>query len=393
MSARLIRRLLAVLAVAPCAGLGAQGLPARVEIGGVPFVSWREAAGWNYQHREVMNPSLPAAWRMVTGYWYPELTDPAALDSAQGVLLARAAEAGGTSATMADLKARLAQGKPVLVSTALTPVAHPLYFAFEMELRLGMVKAKIREGPRSGALGRMLPLDQVDAFRKTANPVLESMTASSRVLVGYDDDRGVVLVHDPTFGPAMEIPYADFEQMWAAADHRLVLMEPADAAGRVALRVPAPPYRPRTPDELAAQRFVYGYGHSAIGQLDQGEAQLRNGLALTGVSNGYRHLLYFQLALVLGDRRRIDQAVAMADSAALLVPDDPGPWSFIAMAATQSGSKAVRDRARPAERRANALEKDDAARQRLDAAIPADFWVMSLARTRGWGVPVQPLTS
>lgn len=42
----------------------------------------------------------------------------------------------------------------------------------------------------------------------------ESVTAAARVVIGYDDERRVMIVHDPSFGPAWEIGYEDFENMW-----------------------------------------------------------------------------------------------------------------------------------------------------------------------------------
>jgi ABC-type bacteriocin/lantibiotic exporter with double-glycine peptidase domain len=47
------------------------------------------------------------------------------------------------------------------------------------------------------------------------------------VVVGFDDERKIILVNDPAEGPARPIPTATFEQRWAGAGHWTLLVLPA----------------------------------------------------------------------------------------------------------------------------------------------------------------------
>ncbi len=42
----------------------------------------------------------------------------------------------------------------------------------------------------------------------------ESVFMACRVVIGYDDARAMVTLQDPSFGPAWEVSYRDFDRMW-----------------------------------------------------------------------------------------------------------------------------------------------------------------------------------
>lgn len=47
------------------------------------------------------------------------------------------------------------------------------------------------------------------------------------VVVGFDDDRGEVIVHDPAVGAGRGVAEREFEQRWAGAGHWTLLVLPA----------------------------------------------------------------------------------------------------------------------------------------------------------------------
>ncbi len=359
--------------------LGRGARPAQALIRGVPFVGWREAAAHDYPRRDLLNPSAEAAREMVLGYWGADVKPEAFAE-----LIARE---GRDGASLEDLEASLARGVPTLVYAALTRVAHPVDPA--AALAIGKVLARRFDprnpGPGSGALGPMIPLVALRALPDTVpNPVRESIHLAVRVAIGYDDARGVIVLHDPSFGPALELSRADFETMWAAAGRRLVplrLGDPAAAAARHANES----YRARSADERGAECFVNGVALAADGRGADAEAEYRRGLALLGLSPGYRHLLAFDLALALEGQARVADAIAAAREAAALVPDDAGPWRLLTRLYAATPSPEHRKLWSEAANKLRKLERDRHAIEALAAALPADFFIPSLGPARGWG--------
>jgi len=86
----------------------------------------------------------------------------------------------------------------------------------------------------SGVLGRWSHLDTLRTWgdRLGTKGVAGERPPEHPVVIGYDDDRKVVILHDPSFGPAWEVGYDDFEMMWALFDHFYVVMYPPDFAKR-----------------------------------------------------------------------------------------------------------------------------------------------------------------
>lgn len=374
---------IAVAIVSATAFAQPTSVPSSALIAGVPYRSWREAAGIEHRNRSILNPSFVAAVAMAAAHagadpvrvMEPEYA--ATLDSECGRDDARAW-------SLEDLRRSLASGTPVVVSLALTEVAHPLYTAFEIAIRVGKLTSVslADEGrPRSGALGRLLSLEdlrRVQVELKT-NPMTESVVLATRLAIGYDDARAVFVVHDPSFGPALEIPYAAFARMWEATDRRWCVYRSRalEAAPVVS------PYRARTPDEEAARLFVDGYAQDAVGNLRVGEARFREALGLSGIAPGYEALLQLELAFNLAAQGNTQAAIAAAERARDLVPEHPITWNLLSQLYAR-GSLLGLGRASAARERAIALGKDKAALARLAVALPADFMIPYLAGERGW---------
>src|SRR6266700_2920381 len=262
-----------------------EGRPAsaadRAFLPGVPYVSWNEAARLWFRERDLTNPSFHASFLMVLGYWgqhWSLMDDRTALQE-WGIT------DKGTAPSLASVKSFLDAGVPVIVPGAITPLAH---FA--------------NPARAPGLLGTMQPLD---ARPGQWDPLL----ATFRVVIGYDDARRVVTLHDPTFGPAWTVDYDDFDRMWSLTNRTWMVMRPHDPRPIVAERQVAPPYRERTADEQAATDLVYALALSAGGRDREAADHLRQALA----------------------------AADSADEAARLVPESPAPWSVAAEAYRRLG--------------------------------------------------------
>jgi tetratricopeptide (TPR) repeat protein len=211
--------------------------------------------------------------------------------------------------------------------------------------------------------------------------VLESVYVARRVAIGYDDSRRVMILHDPSLGPACEVGYDDFERMWGAAGKRYTRPRPSDWTKRLAGRSVSSRYRQRTPDEQAAQHFLYGYAHSAIGQPDPAEEHFRKGLAIAGISKAYRHLLLIELASLYHFRGKAREAAQMAEEAIQLLPDNGLAYRVLAHVYEDTGDRKAGETRKKAEQ----LVRSDKARREVARALPRDFWIPWVAEMRGWG--------
>src|SRR5215510_909645 len=281
----------------------------RAQIAGVPFVSWNEAARLWFRERDLANPSSHAAFLMVLGYWgqHWALTEDRAALQEWGIA------DRGTAASLGALKSFLDTGVPVIVPGAITPLAH-----------------FVNPARSPGLLGTMQPFE---ASPGQWDPLL----ATFRVLIGYDDARRVVTLHDPTFGPAWTIDYDSFDRMWSLTNRTWMVMRPHDPRPIVAERQAAPPYRARTADEQAANDLVFGLALSARGRDRDAANRFRQAFARPDISVGYQHLLRLQLANYDVHRGRFRAAAEGADEAARLVPESPAPWNVAAEAYRRLG--------------------------------------------------------
>lgn len=157
MAARSILRLTLSLLVFVSSMLGAapaypQGLPPQALILGVPFISWSEARKLDYEEKDILNPSSPAAIGMVLEYWGKDLKLLKNLEEALKPGGWAVVESGNAQ-SIEDLKPFISQGYPVVVNPAITPVAHPLSPLFA---RLAKVEASRLPGdvPSQGRSAR-----------------------------------------------------------------------------------------------------------------------------------------------------------------------------------------------------------------------------------------------
>ena len=368
-----------------------------VLVRGVPFVGWRETAETRPQSWDEANPSIDAAERMVLGYWRDGVT-------AQAYYAERTDALPYTTRveqpTLADLRAALAAGSPVIVSLPLTPIAHPASLMWILSARLMADDSlPIAGGPSTHAFWPLVPVEalvdlpvklKAEELRRQGGElyrvftVADPLVAADRVVVGLDEARGIVLLHDPSFGPAFEMPLRDFERGWRLAPWMQV-MRPPGADSVVVQRAAAPPYRQRTPDERAAWLFVLGYAQGALNRLPEADRNLHEALAVPGIGDGYRYMIAWELGPVLCSLGRVDEAVEMVELATRLLPELPSPWAFLKEHYPMSTRAERQQLAKEAGKRGKQAEKqlkDPLVRQRIDAFVPADFHVV--LGERGW---------
>jgi hypothetical protein len=316
----------------------------RALIAGVPFVPWNEAARHWYRERDRANPSSHAAFLMVLSHWgqHWAITDDREAMRQWGVREARRAPG------LAEIKPLLAAGTPIIVITALTPLAHPL--SPERRALAASRGIPVGSAATSGVLGAMAPLEALDRLAQGPGAARwEPLLAAFRVVVGYDDETRQVTVHDPTLGPGSVIGYAEFERMWALTDRTYFVMRPHEPPART----PAEPvYRPRTSDELAAADLIGSYALAVAGRGGEAQERLNRALARGGFSPAYEHLLRLELATQLAARGRVAPAIIEAERATMLVPEHYRPWALLTELHRRQGDA---ERAAEAEGKARAL--------------------------------------
>lgn len=162
----------------------------------VPFISWED------ERLPVgeMNPSDPASFGMIFGYWGKDLSELFADDDQEDLNDWTMEGKQGTS--IKDLKPYITNQIPILVRpTALTPFAHPIS---PLPFELGAKQYPDTLEQTSGSLlGVFVPLDYsgLSAIPNSKGLIQEDLLWSSKVVVGYDDSQSVIYLHDPTFGP------------------------------------------------------------------------------------------------------------------------------------------------------------------------------------------------
>jgi tetratricopeptide (TPR) repeat protein len=340
---------LAVFATPAVAQTGlADALPSQHYIAGVPFVSWGEAANFEYPNRNVLNPSFTAASQIIWKYWGIPL-DPTTGWPTED--LPDGAYRPVKSAALDDLKREIARDHPVEIYPAITAHAHYLYITVKMLSMLSKDAGYDLEqtGPTSGMLDEMV---SIDAFMNAVsrgcpkNLISDSVYIAARVVVGYDDTREVMIVHDPIFGPDWEVSYDDFRQMWRFVFNNMTVTQ-LDEVGFE--RQPAAAAHPeRTPDHDAAFALFNGYSLAAVNKLEAAEAELRRGLAIPGISMLYQHLLRVELGSLLTDTRRLDEAIRVLHEAVEIYPDHFRAWGELGNAYRDKGDRKSRRKAETA---------------------------------------------
>jgi hypothetical protein len=158
----------------------------------------------------------------------------------------------------------------------------------------------------------------------------ESVSAADRVVIGYDDDRRVVTMHDPSFGPALEVSYDAFESMWEPMNRGYVITYPPDATARLSRHTNAAAYRSRSTNERAAFQYVLGYALSCgLNARKEARESFLEGLELPELSPGYRHLFLVELAVLAMSDNNHGSAVKFLREATALVPHHSLPWRML----------------------------------------------------------------
>jgi tetratricopeptide (TPR) repeat protein len=234
-------------------------------------------------------------------------------------------------------------------------------------------------GPASGAFGAWLPLEKYQELAKQGAPVTnESMVMASRVVIGYDDARRVLILHDPTFGPAWEVGYDDFWKMWNFLGEPFYIASyPPNYLQILAKKGPATPYL-RSSDNEAAVHYVYGYAWQSIGQPAAAEKEFRQGLALSGVGTAYDHLLNMELAVALKALGRPTEALPHARRATELMPQHSRAWDVLAniLSTGGGGTAEAKKEAAEAEERMHTSCSEENERV-LAATLAQDFSLLS----------------
>lgn len=359
-----------------------EGIPSKGLILGVPFISWNEASQMEYEQKNIVNPALHATSGMILDYW--------------GVRGRNANWESQNGKSIEELKPFIAQGIPVFIAPMpLTPFAHPIYFVFE---QIAVSKKELEEpaqGLCSWMSGRkMASLNWFQLYRKSvggdSQPLKEVVYYAARIMVGYDDDRKVVIMHDPTFGPAWEVDYTTFDQMWQHVDRSYSFARPAHWEEILEKKDKGKPYRDRNANERAAMHLLYGCGLSAAGRLAEAEEQLTKGSSIQGISKGYKHILLFELARHQAARDAIEEAIDTVKTAIDALPKNFYPWEYLADLYRMRGTgKKEAKAAKRADKKAKKLKKKNSATKAVIRTLPSDFWIQNLSNLRGWGVTNQ----
>jgi len=287
----------------------------------VPFISWEDER----LHAGDMNPSDPASYAMVIGYWRNEVDEFFADDDAEFLNDWMREEKQGKS--FDDLKPYIDDRIPIIVGpTALTPFAHPISpLHFELELK---PYPDTLEETSGSLLGLFVPLDYVGLSKEPDSPGLirEDFLWSSKVVVGYDDSQGVVYLHDPTFGPYWPVSYDDFDKMWEVGGREFSIIHPPDYKVVLAEKSSIVKDIHRSAAHQATLHYVFGYALSSIGCNEEAESQLRKGLNINDIEEGYRYLLNLELGMVRYKRDDLEEAMAFAKEASRILPEHHASW-------------------------------------------------------------------
>ncbi len=373
----------------------AQGRPSHVLILGVPFISWSEAAHSDYADKSTLSPSAPAALGMILEYWG---------DNRRLLSKTRNVPGGWTSTegrgTLDSIRSYAARGIPLFVQLQITPVAHQaeptlaalgtLRSSGELSSITSFTQAQYERvqavrsglvGFGSGVMGKMASADTLRHWADLLGQPTwqESMLATPRVVVGYDDDRRVVILHDPSFGPAWEVSYDDFEAMWNLFDHYFYAFYPPDSAQRPTHQARSAPYPVRSPSQRAAEAFVFGYALESVGRLADAKARLAAGLGAADVPPGYRHLFLLELGRVAEASGDTATAISDYEQAGTLIPQHHRPWLYLSQLYGKSDRAEWRARAPELQKRAEGLCRDGKMDAGAVRSLPHDFTMMGCA--------------
>ena len=369
-----------------------RALPSKALVAGVPFVSFSEAAQWRYEQKDIVNPSIVAANRMIRRYWGQDRTElfnfgPEEYRPEHWKNVEREQGKG-----LDDLKVWLVRGVPVYVNLPRTPHAHP-----DATGGIGLIlfskeaAATAQTIPSSGVLSRWATLPVLLQMGEKSRPerkhlhFWQSSTAAARVVIGYDDERKVMIVHDPSFGPAWEMGYEDFLYMWQFNEFVFMARPPEGYVEFVAKRPPAHPYPRRTPDMRAAFHYVSAYGLAQSGKTAEAAQELEQGLTIADMGRGYRFLLSLELGILRKAAGRPEEAIASLRSAIEAMPEAPAPWDLLAKIYRENPSLPdAQQQGMAAGQKVTALANDRFGMSALYRTLPRDFHIPAVAAFRGW---------
>jgi hypothetical protein len=194
------------------------------------------------------------------------------------------------------------------VSPATTPDAQRLYVVPKICAAMKEL-AYTPSRPVSGSLGEMVPLSALDQLRQGGCDagLNDSVYVAAKLVIGYDDERRVLTMHDPSLGPDLEIGYDDFERMWKATGARYWSQHPRELPPVAPGRVES--VRARTTDDDAAVALFQAYGLEVSGDYAAAGNLLGQALGLAGLGAGRRHLLRLELAITLNETGHGAQAI------------------------------------------------------------------------------------
>lgn len=358
--------------------------PSKALIPGVPYLGFAEAARIPCRDKDITNPSMTASLGMLLQHRGMSLKileekDP---DSVPVKLV--------VDGNLEGIKAQVARNVPVYVFQAITPFAHFVNPPVAMMLTFSdskLLKEIDAADLSTSILGRMAPYETFLKIQKELkmetlwHVVREVVYAASRVVIGYDDERKVVILHDPTYGPAFEVSYDDFDALWKPCGRSFSYIEPEPGSAPPA---PTSTYRERTAGERAAQCFLYGYASSCLGNITQADEWLTRGLEIPGVDKGYQHLLLLEQASLRHHQNRFDEAIEAAQRANELTGNNPLTWLVLAHVYQDRRQKGDDSRAKDAQKKAEGLQKNRKAFEALGRFLPNHFWIPLVAPVRGW---------
>lgn len=287
----------------------------------VPFISWED------ERLPVgeMNPSDPASYAMIFGYWRNDVSEFFSDDNPEDLndWIGEAKQGKGIN----DLKPYIDNRIPIIVRpTALTPFAHPIN---PMKFELGLEPYPDPCDEISGSLlGLFVPLDYAGLSGKpgTIANINEDFLWSSKVVVGYNDSKDTVYLHDPTFGPYWPISYNNFEKMWEAGGRGFSIFHPRDFEDLLAKKSSIGINASRSTSHQATLYYIFGYVLSSIGRNEEAEIQLRKGLEINDVKEGYSYLLNLELGMVRYKKGDLTEAMTLAKKASKILPEHHASW-------------------------------------------------------------------
>jgi len=235
-------------------------------------------------------------------------------------------------------------------------------------------------------LGEVMPLPSCSELRGVPPGILMSQSyyIVIRLAIGFDDNKGVIILHDPSFGPTWEVPYEDFELMWEPWGSKIDVTMPPNWMAKLARHDYDAVYQTRSADDNASFHYVYGVSLARVGRIPESLDHLEKGLALSGLSDGYRFLFLKELALHHSEKD-IEKSIQLAEEALEIIPEDYSLWWILSLFYSKAK---MDDKAQLAKKKANSLATDQVALKKMALALPKDFWIQPLAHMRGWGFDI-----